>query len=120
MDTLFLKILNILYRKYLSVLKLLKIIGNADKLLSDEFINNEFKHIIQVGGNDGVSGDPIRKHLINKGSFKADIFEPLNYYFHKLKKLYEDREDIKVIQKEAKFFFSEYNYSKQVPKIFLK
>ena len=35
-------------------------------------------------------------------------------------KLKFTKEDIKVIQKEAKFFFSEYNYSKQVPKIFLK
>ena len=35
-------------------------------------------------------------------------------------KLKFTKEDIKVIRKEAKFFFSEYNYSKQVPKIFLK
>lgn len=99
MNTIFLKILNFLFRRYLSALKILNIIGDADKLLSDEFSNNKFKHIIQVGGNDGVSGDPIRKYLINKGNFKADIFEPLNYYFQKLKKLYEDRKDINVIQK---------------------
>lgn len=35
-------------------------------------------------------------------------------------KLKFTKEDIKVIRKDAKFFFSEYNYSKQVPKIFLK
>ena len=99
MNSIFLKILNILYRKYLSILKILKIIGDADKLLSDEFSNNEFKHLIQVGGNDGVSGDPIRKYLIKKGNYKADIFEPLHYYFQKLTKLYEDRDDINLIQK---------------------
>ena len=34
-------------------------------------------------------------------------------------KLKFSQEDIKLIQKEAKFFFSEYNYSKQVPRIYL-
>ncbi len=34
-------------------------------------------------------------------------------------KLKFSQEDIKLIQKEAKFFFSEYNYSKKVPKVYL-
>ena len=48
------------------------------------------------------------------------MIEEYNLNLKTKNKLKFTKEDIKVIQKEAKFFFSEYNYSKQVPKLFLK
>ena len=66
------------------------------------FSKPEKKLIIQVGGNDGVQSDPIRKYLKTQGNYKAIIFEPIQHYYKKLKQLYNDREDISIRQ----FFIS--------------
>jgi|TARA_B110001450_G_C17638540_1_gene488316 FkbM family methyltransferase len=73
------------------------------KLRIDTFLNfyfkqNNKKFIIQVGGNDGINSDPLRKYLKKKGNYKVLIIEPLNYYYKKLKKLYFKRKDIKIIK----------------------
>ena len=60
------------------------------------FSKKENKQIIQVGGNDGVQSDPLRNYLKIKGNYKAIIFEPIDYYYQKLKKLYFNREDVSI------------------------
>lgn len=71
------------------------------KIRLDDFLNfffkeKEKKFIIQVGGNDGINSDPLRKYFKKKINGKAIIFEPLDYYFLKLKKLYKNNKDIKI------------------------
>ena len=69
-----------------------------DNFLNSFFNQNSKKFIIQVGGNDGINSDPLRKYLKKKNNYKVVIIEPINYYFKKLKKLYFKRKDIKIIK----------------------
>ena len=62
-----------------------------DTFLNIFFKNKKNKFIIQVGGNDGINSDPLRKYIKKKFNGKAVIFEPLDYYFLKLQKLYKKR-----------------------------
>lgn len=70
-----------------------------DNFLDFYFKLNQKKIIIQVGGNDGINSDPIRKYLKkNKKDVTAIIFEPLDFYFKKLTKLYNKNKNIKIIK----------------------
>jgi len=42
---------------------------------------------IQIGANDGVKGDPLRKHII-RYNWSGILVEPIKYYFEKLVKNY--------------------------------
>ena len=80
-----------------------------------EFYNYYFskpkkKYIIQVGGNDGVQSDPLRTYLKNKGNYEAIIFEPIQYYYKKLKELYLGRNDILI----KKFYVSNEKKEKEI------
>ncbi len=73
------------------------------KLRLDFFLKHFFKgkkekFIIQVGGNDGINSDPLRKYLKNNFNGKAVIFEPLDYYFNKLENLYKNKKNIKILK----------------------
>lgn len=70
-----------------------------EEILDLYFQKNAKKFIIQVGGNDGTSGDPLRKYLITPKDYKVIIFEPLKYYFKKIYNLYKNRLDVEVINK---------------------
>jgi len=72
---------------------------SPDKIIKDFFIKNNEKFIIQVGGNDGVTADPLRKYLKFPGNYRAIIIEPISFYFNKLNNLYLDRNDIKLLKK---------------------
>ena len=79
--------------------------GKKRRFKIDNFLINFFKSkkkklIIQIGGNDGINSDPLRRFFKKKGNYKAIIIEPLNYYYKSLKKLYKKRSDI-VIKKLA-------------------
>jgi len=67
-----------------------------DQILNQIFINNKKKFIVQVGGNDGISNDPLRKFFKYVGNYEAIIFEPVKYYYSKLNILYKNRNDIKI------------------------
>ena len=69
-----------------------------DTFLNFFFNNKKKKFIIQVGGNDGINSDPLRKYFKKNFNGKAIIFEPLKYYFLKLKKLYNKNKNIKILQ----------------------
>jgi FkbM family methyltransferase len=71
----------------------------------EEYFNSlEDKYIIQIGANDGVQSDPLRKYFIKQGNYKALLIEPIPYYVSKLKKLYEGRDDIKIHQNACSEF----------------
>ena len=54
-----------------------------EKLLQEEEIN-----IVQIGSNDGVSGDPINRLIKEKSKWNALFVEPIPYLFNKLKNNY--------------------------------
>ena len=58
----------------------------------------ENKYIIQVGGNDGIQNDPLRIYFKSKKNYNAVIYEPIQYYYNKLKQLYQNRDDILVMK----------------------
>jgi FkbM family methyltransferase len=55
----------------------------------DKYLKNRNLSIVQIGSNDGISGDPIF-HLIKKNKkWKALFVEPVPYLFEKLKSNYK-------------------------------
>ena len=83
-----------------------------DNFLENYFNSAEDKTVIQIGANDGIQNDPIRKFLKYPGNYKAVLIEPIPYYVKRLKKLYKYRKDIKIIKaavgsenKEKKLYF---------------
>ena len=61
----------------------------------------EKKYIIQVGGNDGIQNDPLRIYFKVKKNYNAVIYEPIQYYYNKLKQLYQNRDDILVMKQNV-------------------
>jgi hypothetical protein len=53
------------------------------------------KCVVQVGANDGVMDDPLRRYLSNPANddVLVTLIEPLDYYFQKLAVLYRDRKN---------------------------
>lgn len=92
-----------------------------DTFLNIFFKNKKNKFIIQVGGNDGINSDPLRKYIKKKFNGKVVIFEPLDYYFLKLQKLYKKRKNIKILKialskkiEKKKIFFIDPKIAKQM------
>lgn len=67
--------------------------------LEEYFQNSDFKSIVQVGANDGVQNDPLRRWLERPGHYRATLIEPLPLYADRLRSLYAHREDIQIVQK---------------------
>jgi FkbM family methyltransferase len=57
--------------------------------------------VIQIGANDGIQSDPLRKFLQNPGNFSARLIEPVPYYCEQFNKLYKDRPDVEIINRAA-------------------
>lgn len=72
--------------------------NNAGKFLDWYFYGGKSKLIVQVGANDGVQSDPLRKFLKEPGNYTAILIEPIPFYIAKLKSLYANRLDISIIQ----------------------
>ena len=70
----------------------------TDNFLSKYFESEEKKYIIQIGANDGIQNDTIRRFLKTPDNYEAILVEPIPYYFNKLKLLYKKRKDIKIIK----------------------
>jgi FkbM family methyltransferase len=60
--------------------------------------SNLSKLVIQVGANDGEQSDPLRRFLRRRDKYSAILIEPIPFYVSKLKKLYENRGDIEIIE----------------------
>lgn len=77
--------------------------GGAEKTSagSEELLNSILergvKTVIQVGANDGVQSDPLRKHLLVDGRIqKAVLIEPIPFYVSKLRELYAQDSRVEV------------------------
>jgi FkbM family methyltransferase len=69
-----------------------------ENFLKSYFSSNQFKLIIQIGANDGIQNDPIRKFLKFPGDYQAILVEPIEFYVQKLLELYKDRPDITILK----------------------
>lgn len=57
--------------------------------------------IVQIGAGDGLHSDPLRPFLKEPGRYSAKLVEPIGYYFDKLHELYQNREDIQILNLSA-------------------
>lgn len=54
----------------------------------DRYVKNSPCDIVQIGSNDGKTGDPIYDLIMTKTKWKAVLVEPVPYLFERLKKNY--------------------------------
>jgi FkbM family methyltransferase len=52
---------------------------------------------IQVGSNDGIQNDPLRKYILNKDTWSGLLIEPVPNIFLNLEKLYENNSRVTVL-----------------------
>ncbi|MBM4128028.1 MAG: FkbM family methyltransferase [Nitrospira sp.] len=64
--------------------------------LDDIFLSDKVRTVVQIGANDGVQNDPLRKYLKDQSALKVQLIEPIPYYVEKLQQLYFGRSDITV------------------------
>lgn len=73
-----------------------KVQYNLDFILSLIFLWNDQLSVVQIGANDGVMCDPLRRYLINhKG--KILLIEAVPFYCEKLKELYKSKENVTIL-----------------------
>lgn len=72
---------------------------DTDTFYNQFFQSTDVKLIIQVGANDGIQNDPLRKYFIKPGNYAAILIEPIPFYVNKLCDLYKDRADIRIIHR---------------------
>jgi FkbM family methyltransferase len=53
--------------------------------------------VIQIGANDGIQSDPLRRFIQSPGRFSARLVEPIPFYCQELIKLYKGRSDVEII-----------------------
>jgi FkbM family methyltransferase len=89
--------------------------------LAKVFEVDETIDVIQIGANDGIQSDPLRKFIQNPGRFSARLIEPIPHYCQELRKLYNDRPDVEIINCAAgskdstiDIFHIEPGYAKQM------
>lgn len=70
---------------------------SCEDFLEEFFKAKDAKHVIQIGANDGVQNDPLRPYLKKPGNYEAILVEPIPFYIQKLRDLYKDRSDIKIV-----------------------
>jgi FkbM family methyltransferase len=69
--------------------------------LNHLFVSEKVRTVVQIGANDGIQNDPLRKYLTESSSRKNLLVEPIPHYVEKLQKLYAGRNDITVIAAAA-------------------
>lgn len=71
--------------------------GAISSFYQEFFSRPGLKQVVQVGANDGVMCDPLRKFLVKPGAFSAVLVEPIPYYFEKLRALYRGDDRVSVL-----------------------
>jgi FkbM family methyltransferase len=74
---------------------------NADLIncfLESYFSTSQVKNVVQVGANDGIQNDQIRRFLDGNYTDKCMLVEPLPYYAQKLSLLYKEQPNITILQ----------------------
>jgi FkbM family methyltransferase len=54
----------------------------------DKYVSNADCNVVQIGSNDGVTGDPIFRLIMKKTKWNVLLVEPVPYLFEKLKNNY--------------------------------
>lgn len=72
--------------------------SDLSDFLDNIFNSNKVRTLIQIGANDGLQNDPLRKYILSPGSFITTLVEPIPYYVNKLNDLYFNRNDVRVLQ----------------------
>jgi FkbM family methyltransferase len=75
--------------------------GTLETELQKIFSSQSKIQVVQIGANDGIQSDPLRKFLQIAGSYSAKLVEPIPFYFNQLSNLYQDRPDVEVINLAA-------------------
>ncbi len=80
----------------------MRVIGRSSSLRDfyDAYFNStKEKRLLQVGANDGIMCDPLRRFLgkSRDQNLSATLIEPLPYYYRKLRDLYRDFPEITVV-----------------------
>jgi hypothetical protein len=57
------------------------------------FSSGKEAHVIQVGANDGIMCDPLRRFLVHRTNrnIRAVLVEPIPYYYTKLRNISSSR-----------------------------
>ena len=61
----------------------------------ERFFNKNENSIVQVGSNDGITGDPLHELILKNKNWKVLFIEPVPFLFDKLKKNYPPHERFK-------------------------
>jgi len=92
-------VLKKIYKKIIRKISFKLGVLKKPQIILDTFFNKKKnKFCVQIGANDGVMGDPIRKYLKDKSNLSAILIEPLDYYYKKLNSLYKNRKEIKIMR----------------------
>lgn len=66
-------------------------VDDFHKIIEENLTDNFF--FVQIGSNDGKSGDPIHKYII-KHSWRGILIEPVHYLYKKLLKTYKNNKNL--------------------------
>jgi FkbM family methyltransferase len=80
-------------KKYTEKLRLAEELDPERKIVSEcikKYIKNTECDIVQIGSNNGITGDPIFHLALTKSRWKVLLVEPVPYLFEKLKNNYPD------------------------------
>ena len=72
-----------------------------ETVLQGIFGSQDYLEVVQIGANDGIQSDPLRKFFQSPGNYSAKLVEPIPFYFNHLSKLYIDRIDLEIINLAA-------------------
>ena len=67
---------------------------NTKDILLILYENNLINRIVQIGANDGVRFDELRKFIVKSDKIKALLVEPISEYFSNLKNNYKEQRNI--------------------------
>jgi FkbM family methyltransferase len=90
--------------KFLSLYLALSPIDADEQLnnfLDKLFYSKKKLFVLQIGANDGVTGDILRRYLKQSINYDAALIEPIKFYAKKLQSLYSSRQDIKILNLAA-------------------
>jgi FkbM family methyltransferase len=78
---------------------LISLSSSVQEFYKSYFSSLEEKYVVQVGANDGIMCDPLRRFLARSRdtNTQAILIEPIPFYFEKLKALYVDYPNISVL-----------------------
>jgi FkbM family methyltransferase len=73
--------------------------SSVEEFYKSYFSSLQDKYVVQVGANDGIMCDPLRRFLAQSrdSNTQAILIEPIPFYFERLKALYADYPNISVL-----------------------